>query len=120
VAVVGLSARIYLDHNVRTQLTTELRSRHFDVVHAQDLGLGRASDEEHLEVAVEQGRQLVSHDQKDFKRIAAEWAMAERAHFGIVLARQPPALPYRAFVGRLLVILDERTAEEFVNLVRWI
>lgn len=119
-AIEGLSARIYLDHNMRTRLATELRAHGYDTVHAQELGLAEATDEEHLRIATSQARVLVPHDLKDFRRIAREWANDGTMHSGIILAHQPPILPYPAFVRRLLALLDEAAADDFVNLVRWV
>ncbi len=39
---------------------------------------------------------------------------------GIILAHQPPILPNRDVAKRLLVLLDNMTADEFVNLIRWV
>lgn len=119
-AVAGLSALLYLDHNVNTDLADELRLLGYDVLVPRETGMARAADEAHLVRAASEGRVLISHDFKDFPRIATEWFEAGRMHAGIILAPQPPAMPHRLFVTRLLILLDELSAEEFVNLVQWV
>ena len=71
-AVEGLSARLYLDQNANKQLAIDLRTRGYDVMFASEVGLERASDEEHLRFASESGRMRVTHDLRDFPRLAVE------------------------------------------------
>jgi hypothetical protein len=47
VAVAGLSARLYRDHNIDRQLAFDLRRRAFDVTYASEVGKERATDEDH-------------------------------------------------------------------------
>ena len=64
--VVGL--RFLLDQDVYAATARHLADVGHDVVRAADLGLSRATDEELLDVAREQGRLFVTRD-RDFGRI---------------------------------------------------
>ncbi len=119
-AIAGLSARIYSDHNIDLRIAKDLRRHGFDAVAAQELGLRTASDETHLTVASESGRAILTHDFADFSTLAAEWYESGRTHYGIIFAQQPPLLPYADFLERLLVLLNDRTQEELINLSCWV
>ena len=119
-AVAGLSATVYLDHNVDPHLARDLDAHGFDAVAAQDVGMGKATDEEHLRYATSGGRVLITHDLKDFPRLAEQWYERREMHAGIVLVGQPPAVPYGALLRRLLALLNRRTADEFINEVIWL
>jgi predicted nuclease of predicted toxin-antitoxin system len=93
VAIAGLSAGIYLDHNVDSQLARELRAQGFDAVAAVEIGMRQATDEQHLRFATGQGRVLITHDLKDFPRLAEAWYVRGETHAGIVLTEQPPRVP---------------------------
>ncbi len=118
-AIAGLSARLYLDHNADPQIAIDLRSAGFDVVVAQDGGMSRASDEEHLTYASEHDRVLFTHDLDDFPGIAAAWYASGRTHSGVIIANQPRDISYGTMIERILALLNEVSAAEFRNLVRW-
>lgn len=61
-AVEGLSARLYFDHHVDPRLAIDLRRYGFDVTFAREVGKERATDEEHLRWATEQGRVVATFD----------------------------------------------------------
>lgn len=119
-AVAGLSARLYLDHNVDRQLAFDLRRRGFDVTYASEVAMERATDEEHLRLAASEARTLVTYDQRDYHILAQEWAAHGQDHAGIVISQAPPYLGYGSILGRLLVLLDLRSAEQLVNQVEWL
>ena len=111
-AVEDLSALIYLDHNVDVQLAVDLHRRGFDVIHARDVGMSRATDDEHLERAAAEGRVVLTYDRRDFDLLAKAWAREKRQHAGIIVSIAPPDLPYGAVLRRLLNLLDSRLADQ--------
>ena len=119
-AVAGLSARPYLDHNMDPRLASDLRGRGFDATYAQEVRNARATDEEHLRWAAAAGRVLLTYDRGDFHRLATEWAEAGDHHAGIVISAAPPLLPYGTLLRRLLVLLDELSAEELADRLVWL
>lgn len=119
-AVEGLSARLYFDHNVHRRLARDLRDRGFDLVTAPEAGNEDATDEEHLTWSTGEGRVLVTYDRRDFRVIARAWAREGRDHAGIIISVAPPRLPYAQVLRRLLALLDAFAADEFVNQVLWL
>ena len=90
-------AAILLDHNVAHAIAPALRERGHDVVTARELGGVRASDDEHLLVAAQQGRVLVTCDVEDFVLLHGAWLRWFAAypidptptHAGILIIPQP-------------------------------
>jgi hypothetical protein len=120
VAVAGLSARLYRDHNIDRQLAFDLRRRAFDVTYASEVGKERARDEEHLRWAASEGRALVTYDVRDFRILAEEWAATGRDHAGIIISQAPPYLVYGNVLRRLLLLLNSLSAEQLTNQVQWL
>lgn len=73
----------YLDENVPTEVSRQLRSSGIDAVTARDLGQLGGSDRDHLRRATNMARMLCTHDQ-DFLRLAADGV----AHAGIAFSPQ--------------------------------
>ena len=119
-AVEGLSIRPYLDINVHRWLAADLRRRGFDCVHSLELGHDLFSDEQHPRWASDQGRTVVTFDRKDFQVLAAAWLLRGEQHAGIVIAVAPPQLPIAEFYRRLLNFLDQVTADEVLDQIRWL
>ena len=59
--------RFYLDEHVPAAVADAPRLRGIDVARAQDVGLRRASDRQHLEFALSEGHVIVTRD-SDFLR----------------------------------------------------
>src|ERR687896_807065 len=72
-------------------------------------------DPEQLAYAIEHERELVTHNREDFETLAREYLAEERPHWGIIIAVRHP--PYEV-VRRLLLILNQVTAEEMKNQLR--
>jgi predicted nuclease of predicted toxin-antitoxin system len=112
-----LFVALYLDEDVDVLLAKLLRSREYDVLTTRDAGQNRRSDPEQLAFAVSQGRAIVTHNRDDYAELARAYAEAGQQHFGIILAARRS--PY-AIAQRLLVILDQVTADEMQDQVRYI
>ena len=108
---------LYLDEDVNVMVANLLNGRGFSATTARDEGLLRKSDEEQLAHAVSQQKTLLTHNRHDFEMLAREYADAERTHYGIILAVRYP--PYEV-VRRLMRILNQVTADEIQNQVRYI
>ncbi len=119
-AVPGLSADVYLDHNMNPERATALRSLGYDFVAAEEIGMAPPTDEVHLVRAACENRVLLTHDLSDFRALAVEWFFAGRRHTGILLAEQPPSMPFRELVRRVAAMLDSRTGEDVANLILWV
>ncbi len=66
-------ARFYLDENVPRQVGQLLSQEGHDSVHAYDLGNRQTPDPEHLLVAANTGRVLVTFNRKDFGLLHQFW-----------------------------------------------
>lgn len=105
--------KFYLDEHVPRAVAEGLRRRGIDVLRAQEAGMLEAADEEHLALALREGRVVVTQD-ADFLRLHA----AGRAHAGIVYA--PQATPIGAIIRGLMLIHDVLGPEDMVNHVEFL
>ncbi|MCF4967276.1 DUF5615 family PIN-like protein [Nostoc sp. CMAA1605] len=113
----NLFIRLYLDEDVNVLVADLLRARGFDALTVRDAGQLQASDEEQLAYAVNQRRTLVTHNRTDFEELIQVYFNREQRHYGVIYAvRRPP----QEIAQRLLVILNQVTADEMENQVRYI
>jgi len=109
--------RLYLDEDVNVMIADLLKARGFDSLTVRDAGRLSASDEEQLAYAVSQKRTLVTHNRTDFEELTQIYFNTEQKHCGVIFAvRRPP----QEIAQRLLVILNQVTADEMENQVRYI
>jgi predicted nuclease of predicted toxin-antitoxin system len=113
----SLFIRLYLDEDVNVLVADLLNARGFDVLTVRDAGQLQSSDEEQLAYAVEQQRALVTHNSSDFEYLIQTYFDTERKHYGVILVvRRSP----QEIAKRLLAILNQVTADEMENQVRYI
>jgi hypothetical protein len=62
-------------------------------------------------------RALVTHNRADFEQLALDYFESGRKHFGIILAVRRPV---HEITRRLLTILNQVTADEMMNQIRYI
>lgn len=103
-------ALLYLDENISPTTQRMLTQNGHDVVHAYDLGNRAISDAEHLWVAAEAGRILITfnrHDFRDLHRLWTAlniWGSLDQKHAGILTSwgdvdEVPWAITVNAFVS---------------------
>ncbi|GAB4202164.1 MAG: hypothetical protein OHK0022_25090 [Roseiflexaceae bacterium] len=114
---MNLFILLYLDEDVSVLIAEILRARGFDVITTTEAGLRGKSDVEQLEYAVSSHRTILTHNRIDFEKLAELYFRNGKIHYGIMIARRHD--PYE-LVRRVLVILDETTADEMVNQIRYI
>ena len=78
----------YLDENVNVLLAERLRADGYDVLTTRDAGRLGSDDDDQLLFAAREGRVLYTHNMKDFRRIAMEWARAGRSHAGLLYSSE--------------------------------
>jgi len=105
--------RFYMDEHVPLAVTEGLRRRGVDVVTVQETGLLSATDREHIESAVQQGRVLFTQD-TDFLRLHDEGIL----HAGIVYAAQ--RMPVGRILRGLMLIHDVLTPQEMEGHVEFL
>jgi len=115
--VAGLFIDLYLDEDVSVLVAALLRGRGFSAVTTHGEGRLGHTDADQLAYAASLGRTLLTHNRADFVALAEVYASVGRDHSGIVLARRYP--PYE-LVRRLMRLLDEVTAAEMRNQVRYV
>lgn len=112
-----LFIELYLDEDVSVLAAELMRARGFSATTAVEAGRLGASDAEQLAFAVQHGRALLTHNRRDFERLAREYAAGHRLHHGIILAvRRSPF----EIARRLLLIVNHVTADEMQGQVRYI
>lgn len=105
--------KFYMDEHVPTAVTMGLRLRDVDVLTAQEAGLLAASDEDHLALAVRDGRVLFTQD-ADFLRLHATGVH----HAGIAYAHQQT--PVGHIVRGLMLIYQVLDPEDMQNHVEFL
>lgn len=108
---------LYPDEDVNVLVADLLRAKGFDAITARDAGQLHTSDAEQLAYAVSQARTLVTHNRTDFEELVQAYFEAEQIHHGVVFAvRRSP----QEIAQRLLIILNQVTADDMQNQVRYI
>ena len=105
--------KFYMDEHVPRAVTEGLRRRGVEVLTAQDAGMMTAEDEQHLVLALGEGRVIFTQD-ADFLRLHA----AGRPHAGIVYAPQGTAVG--TIVRSLMLVFDVLTPEDMPSHVEFV
>jgi len=112
-----LYIHLYFDEDVSVGIVENLRTRGFDVLSAREAdALGRTDDEQML-YAVSQRRAVVTHNRVDFEKQHVKFLESGMSHYGVIIAKRRKD---HEVVARLLSLLDEVTAEEMKNQLRYI
>ena len=107
-----LFIHLYFDEDVDVLVAHLLRGRGFDATTTMDVGRVGTSDEQQLIYAAANEMAVLTHNRWDFEVLATQFYETGRSHAGIFIAtRHPP----QRIVERLLILLDDITAEEMVN-----
>ena len=112
-----LFIELYLDEDVDVLVGTLLRARGFTALTPREAGQRHNSDAEQLAYAVSQRKTFLTHNRADFEALAKESWAARQTHYGIIIAVRNPA---QEIVRRLLRILNQVTADEMQDQVRYI
>jgi predicted nuclease of predicted toxin-antitoxin system len=107
---------LYLDEDVDMLVADLLRARGFVATTTRDAGKLQASDAEQTACAVGRQETLLTHNRADFEALARTYPTGQ-SHHGIIIATRHP--PYE-IVRRLLLILNQVTADEMQDQLRYI
>ena|SRR5439155_10585662 len=116
----ALFIKLYLDEDVHPDLAEAIRQKGFDCQNAAQAGKLGVTDEEQLEYTAAQGRCLVTFNIADFAVLAKEWAKSDRHHAGIVVTAQVSRKGLGELLKRLLDLLNSTTADEMVDVFRYL
>jgi hypothetical protein len=112
-----LFIRLYLDEDVHRRVAAALRLRRFDAISAHEVGRWALSDEEQLNYATAEGRTLFTYNTSHYLRLHLDWLTQGQQHMGIIISDQ---LPIGETIRRLLNLLNQVTADEMRNEIRWL
>lgn len=113
----NLFIEFYLDEDVSVLVADLIRARGFAITTTAEAGERGKSDAEQLHYAVSRRAALVTHNRADFEFLAREYFKSGLKHHGIVIAVRRPA---HEIARRLLIILDQVTAEEMEDQIRYV
>jgi hypothetical protein len=108
---------LYLDEDVDVLVAELLRARGFVVLTTREASQLGSDDASQLAYAVSQQKTFVTHNRADFEALAQNYFAAGQTHYGIIVAVRHD--PYE-LVRRLLVILNQVTADEMHDQLRYI
>jgi hypothetical protein len=115
--VSQLFIELYLDEDVDVLVADLIRARGFVALTTCEAGqLGRA-DSAQLVYAASQQKTLLTHNRVDFETLAQAYVATGQPHAGIIIAVRHD--PYE-LMRRLLLILNQVTAGEMCNQLRYI
>lgn len=109
--------KLYLDEDVDILIADLIRAHGFEVFTTSELGHKSKSDPEQFEFAVKEKLTIVTHNRKDFEKLAQAYFDSGATHFGIIVSVQ--RIPHQ-IAARLLNILNNFTADEMVNQIHYI
>ena len=112
-----LFIELYLDEDVDVLVAELLRAYGFQATTARDAGQLGKSDSDQLNYAVSREKAFLTHNRADFETLAKSYFESGKGHCGIILAVR--RTPYD-IVHRLLLILNQITATEMENQIRYI
>lgn len=112
-----LFIELYLDEDVNVVVADLLRARGFITITTRAVGQLGKSDADQLAYVVSQKMTLLTHNRVDFERLAKQYFALGKTHYGIIIAvRRSPS----EIARRLLLILNQTTASEMQNQLRYI
>lgn len=112
-----LFIRLYLDEDVDVLIADLVRARGFIVTTTLEAAQTGSSDEAQMAHAANTGHTFLTHNRTDFERLAEQYFSIGREHHGIIIAARRS--PYE-ITRRLLMIMNEFTADEMKNQIRYI
>lgn len=113
----NLFIEFYLDEDVSVVVAELIRARGFVVTTTLAAGQRGKSDSEQLAYAAGQRMTLVTHNRVDFELLARQYFDSGQHHSGIIVAVQRG--PHE-IARRLLIILDQVTADEIKDQIRYV
>lgn len=109
---------LYLDEDVDPLIARLVRKRRFRAVTAGEAHLLRATDDRQLAYAAEHEMAILTHNRNHFLALARRYIEQERTHWGIIIAARRRSS--HEVARRLLELLDDVTADEMCDQVRYI
>ena len=115
--ISSLYIHLYFDEDVSAGIVDNLRTRGFDVLSSRDADTLGKPDNEQMFYAVSLSRAIVTHNRADFETQHRKFLENGLKHFGVIIAKRRRDAEV---VARLLSLLDDATAQEMENQLRYI
>lgn len=112
-----LFIELYLDEDVDVLVADLLAARGFVATTTTEAGNKGKSDAEQLAIAAAAQQTILTHNRIDFEKLAEQYFDQGKQHCGIIIAVRRPA---QEIAQRLLIILNQVTADEMKNQMRYI
>ena len=117
---IELFVALYTDEDITNLIAQLLRERGYKAISARDVGMRGKSDEEQLVYATERKMTILIYNRDDFLELDKKWRVDQRKHYGILISEQFSSRQTGEFIRRLSNFLDHITADEMINLVRYL
>jgi predicted nuclease of predicted toxin-antitoxin system len=114
---VAQKIKLYLDEDIDPLLTKVLRDRGYDILSTHEAKMHKSDDYKQIDFAISEGRAILTHNVRDFHRIAKEYGRISKSHSGIILSSQ---LPFKELLKRVLRLLHKHNSEDIPNQVLWL
>src|SRR5215510_2648454 len=112
-----LFVELYLDEDVDILVADLVRARSFQATTTQEARQTGKSDAEQFAYAVTQQKTTLTHNRIDFETLVQKYFTTGQMHYGVIIAVRRS--PYE-IARRLLTVLNQVTADEMRNQVRYI
>lgn len=112
-----LFIELYLDEDVDVLLAKLVSSKGFSVLTTSEAGQLGKSDEEQFKFAISKGRVMFTHNRVDFEKLVQHYFEKGETYPGVIIAMRRPVYEIER---RLLLILNQVTADEMIHQVRYI
>ena len=111
------SPKLLLDEHIWAYLAKILREQGFDVIHANEVDLIATPDDKIMAYAVGEHRAIVTFNIKDYIPLAIQYVEDGKEHYGVVVSKE---LSHGELKRRVIKLLENVTAEELMNAVRYL
>jgi len=109
--------KIYLNENLSWKIAKALREYGHDVVSSHEFGMNAEEDEEQFDFAFSEKRAVLTNNFGDFVRLFDEYASSRKDHYGVILTTK---CTIGTTIKRLRKLLENVTAEQMKNQIRWL
>lgn len=108
---------VYLDEDVNILVAKFVRRRNFKALTVTEATRKGKSDAEQLEYATQNGYAILTHNRRDFEKLAQNYFANGEIHGGIIIAVRRPS---HQVAERLINILNDFMADEMKNQIIYI
>ncbi|MBI3536039.1 MAG: DUF5615 family PIN-like protein [Chloroflexi bacterium] len=109
---------LYFDENIASQIAKALAQQNYDVLTARQAGMLGKSDDEQFHFAISEQRTLVTHDREDYLNLHSQYLTQGIEHYGLIILIERKRIG--EIIARLLDLLENTTADEIKNQLRFI